>query len=70
MDPIESSTDAGFPFNIRSGQEWMISKKWGLGAVLFYSRTQVKTKEEDIGERWRSKRLGICFKAIFSRAKS
>jgi len=65
----ETSTDPGFSFNVRVGQEWMISKKWGLGAVVFYGRTSLKTKDADITERWSSNRFGICFQATFSKAK-
>ena len=63
------STDMGFSFNVRAGKEWMVSRKWGLGAVLFFSRTSLKTKDETFTEKWHSNRFGIYFHGTYNRVK-
>ena len=63
------STDMGFSFNIRAGKEWMVSRKWGLGAVLFFSRTSLKTRDETFTEKWNSNRFGIYFQGTYNRVK-
>ncbi|MEP7373705.1 MAG: hypothetical protein ABI675_09980 [Chitinophagaceae bacterium] len=63
------STDMGFSFNIRAGKEWMVSGKWGLGAVLFFNRTSLKTRDETFTEKWNSNRFGIYFQATYNRLK-
>ena len=67
--PEEVSTDMGFSFNIRAGKEWMVGKKWGLGAVLFFSRTSTETQDQAFTERWNSNRFGIYFQATHNKVK-
>ena len=67
--PDDVSTDMGFSFNIRAGKEWMAGKKWGLGAVVFFSRTALTTQDQAFTERWNSIRCGIYFQATYNRVK-
>jgi len=65
----DPSTDMGFSFNIKAGKEWAVGKKWGLGGVLFYSRTFLKNKYEDVTEKWSSNRAGVYFQVTFNKIK-
>lgn len=64
-----TSTDPGFSFNIRVGKEWMVSRKWGLGGALFYSKTTLNNSSGAYSEHWNSDRFGLYFQATLSKAK-
>ena len=60
------STEGGFGFQLKAGKEWVISEKWGIGVMAFYSGTYLKsTPTPNIEERWDSSRYGISFNASF-----
>lgn len=61
------STDPGFSFNIKLGKEWVVSEKWGLGGVLFFSRTALTNQDYSSTEKWSSNRFGICIHATFNK---
>lgn len=65
----EMTTDPGFSFSIKAGKEWMVSKKWGLGGALFYSKTTLKNSGAGYSENWNSDRFGLYFQATLCRSK-
>ncbi len=67
FQPSSVSTDPGFSFNVKVGKEWLLSKKWGLGAALYFSRTSLTNKDPGSTEKWSSNRVGICVHATFNR---
>jgi hypothetical protein len=64
-----TTTDPGFSFNVRVGKEWMVSRKWGLGGALFYSKTTLNNSNGNYSEHWNSDRFGLYFQATLSKAK-
>jgi hypothetical protein len=64
-----TTTDPGFSFNVRIGKEWMVSKKWGLGGALFYSRTALNNDRAGYSEHWESNRFGLYFQATLCKTK-
>lgn len=64
------STDPGFSFNIKAGKEWLITKKWGLGGSIFFSRTALTNKDPGSTEKWKSNRIGICLQATLNKTSN
>ena len=61
------SSDKGFGFQLKVGKEWWISRRWGLGIALSYSKLNVTNKPEtNVEEIINSDNLGICINATFN----
>lgn len=71
MDTGENSgsitTQGGFAMQLKLGKEWWVSKNWGLGVGVTYSKINV-TNEPSIGESelLDSNRFGILFNTTFN----
>ena len=58
------STKIGFSMQFKVGKEWMISKKWGIGAAFTYGKTNLtNTSGGGVVEKMDSNRFGILFNA-------
>ena len=67
QDNTSISTQGGFAMQLKLGKEWWVSKNWGLGVGLTYSKTNV-TNEPSNGEleHLNSNQFGILFNTTFN----
>jgi len=61
----KSKTHSGFSFQLIAGKEWWISKKWGLGAGITYSKTHLTNKVNETEEKLDSNRFSIMLSVTF-----
>lgn len=60
-------TNAGFSMQLKLGKEWWVSKNWGLGVGLAYSKTNLNsTPASGLPEELHSSRFGILFNTTFN----
>lgn len=61
------STDRGFSMQLKLGKEWWISKRWGLGVAVSYSKSKLtNTLGGSIEELIDSNNFGIVFNATLN----
>lgn len=61
------SSDKGFGFQLKVGKEWWVSRRWGLGIALSYSKINVRNNPESgVEELINSDNLGIYFNATLN----
>ncbi len=61
------STDRGFSMQLKVGKEWWVSKRWGLGVALTYSKSKLtNTPGGGIEEFMNSDNFGILFNATLN----
>lgn len=61
------SSDEGLAFQIKTGQEWWVSRKWGLGVAIAYNHTNVKNAvTPEVNEILKSNRFSIMFSATLN----
>lgn len=60
------STKRGFSMQIKIGKEWWVSKNWGLGIGVTYSKTQLTDTPNGEQEKLNSNRFGILFNTTFN----
>jgi hypothetical protein len=66
-DNTSVSSDKGFGFQLKVGKEWWVSKRWGLGVALSYSKINVKnTPGGGLVELMNSNNFGIHFNATLN----
>jgi len=66
-DNTSVSSDIGFGFQLKAGKEWWISKRWGLGIALSYSKINVRNEPENgVLEILNSDSFGIHFNATLN----
>lgn len=66
-DDTSVSSDKGFGFQLKAGKEWWISKRWGMGIALSYSKINVRNKPGGgMVELLNSDNLGIHFNATLN----
>ncbi len=66
-DDSSVSSDKGFGFQLKAGKEWWISRRWGLGVALSYSKLNVRNKPNNgVVELINSDNFGINFNATFN----
>lgn len=66
-DDTSFSSDNGFGFQLKVGKEWWVSKRWGLGVALSYSKLNVRNEPlGDMVELLNSDNLGIYFNATLN----
>jgi len=64
---IDVSTQRGLSFQVKLGKEWWISKNWGFGIGLTYSKTNLTNKPDDgTSEKLDSNRFAILFNTTFN----
>ncbi len=62
-----ASTERGFSMQLKAGKEWWISKNWGLGAGITYTKTALTSKPSSgVEEKFDSSRFAIVFTATFN----
>ncbi|HEY3370684.1 MAG TPA: hypothetical protein VGK10_07545 [Prolixibacteraceae bacterium] len=61
------TTQGGFSMQLKMGKEWWVSKNWGLGVGLTYSKTNVNNDPSNgESEVLNSDRFGILFNTTFN----
>jgi hypothetical protein len=65
-DDTSLSTDNGFSFQLKTGKEWWVSSRWGLGVVLEYGATSLTDKYSGGSDKWTSSRYSIRFIATLN----
>jgi hypothetical protein len=66
-DDTSISSDQGFGFQLKVGKEWWISRRWGLGVAISYSKLNVRnTPGGGVVELMNSNNFGIHFNATLN----
>ncbi len=69
-EDIDGSSDNGFSFQLKTGKEWWVSRKIGLGVAVFYHYTNVLNLKGSVDEeRLVSNTFGILLNATLNGRK-
>lgn len=64
---VSATSNQGLAFQVKTGQEWWVSKRWALGVAVAYNHTSVDVlANERLSNNLKSNRFSLMFNATFN----